>query len=143
MSNFRNFVSDEEGAVTVDWVVLTAAVVGIAIAVALTIETGLNAGAGQISTNLGTQVANLTGTDQSGPMTFDDYINAASGNFGDALAAVEDDAPDGYFSDHSIDMETGLPIYSDYNSGNPTAETYNIGGEVILASEYTGTKIYI
>ena len=53
MKNLINaFVKDEDGAVTVDWVVLTAAVVGIAIAVAATIETGLNNAASQIDTGL-------------------------------------------------------------------------------------------
>ncbi|MEO1549837.1 MAG: hypothetical protein AAFR93_05320 [Pseudomonadota bacterium] len=35
------FVKDEEGAVTVDWVVLTAALVGIAIGLLAIIRTGL------------------------------------------------------------------------------------------------------
>ncbi|MCB1333297.1 MAG: hypothetical protein KDK26_06505 [Roseivivax sp.] len=35
---FKNFRKDEDGAVTVDWVVLTAAVVGLAIAAYSTIE---------------------------------------------------------------------------------------------------------
>ena len=40
MLNFiKNFRKDEDGAVTVDWVVLTAAVVGLAIAAYTTIET--------------------------------------------------------------------------------------------------------
>jgi Flp pilus assembly pilin Flp len=36
---FKGFRKDEDGAVTVDWVVLTAAVVGLAIAAWTTIET--------------------------------------------------------------------------------------------------------
>ena len=36
---FKNFRKDEDGAVTVDWVVLTAAVVGLAIAAYGAIET--------------------------------------------------------------------------------------------------------
>ncbi|WP_146590625.1 Flp family type IVb pilin [Puniceibacterium confluentis] len=40
MINFiKSFRNDEDGAVTVDWVVLTAAVVGLAIAAYTTIET--------------------------------------------------------------------------------------------------------
>ena len=40
MLNFiKNFRRDEDGAVTVDWVVLTAAVVGLAIAAYTAIET--------------------------------------------------------------------------------------------------------
>lgn len=41
MMNFiKNFRNDEDGAVTVDWVVLTAAVVGLAVAAYGSIETG-------------------------------------------------------------------------------------------------------
>ena len=39
LNNFRN---DEDGAVTVDWVVLTAAIVGLGIAVLTTVGTGVN-----------------------------------------------------------------------------------------------------
>lgn len=49
---FKNFKNDEDGAVTVDWVVLTAAVVGLAIAAYGTIETNattlINAAAGEV-----------------------------------------------------------------------------------------------
>lgn len=37
---FKNFSKDESGAVTVDWVVLTAAVVGLAVAAYSSIQTG-------------------------------------------------------------------------------------------------------
>ena len=37
---FENFRKNEDGAVTVDWVVLTAAVVGLAIAAYTSIESG-------------------------------------------------------------------------------------------------------
>lgn len=41
MMNFiKNFKNDESGAVTVDWVVLTAAVVGLAVAAYSAIEDG-------------------------------------------------------------------------------------------------------
>ena len=41
MMNFiKNFRRDEDGAVTVDWVVLTAAVVGLAVAAYTSIENG-------------------------------------------------------------------------------------------------------
>lgn len=41
MMNFiKNFRADEDGAVTVDWVVLTAAVVGLAVAAYTSIEGG-------------------------------------------------------------------------------------------------------
>lgn len=44
MMNFiKNFGKDEDGAVTVDWVVLTAAVVGLAVAAYSAIETEASA----------------------------------------------------------------------------------------------------
>ena len=43
MLNFiKNFRNDEDGAVTVDWVVLTAAVVALGLAVGSTVSTGAN-----------------------------------------------------------------------------------------------------
>jgi Flp pilus assembly pilin Flp len=42
VKTLANFTSDESGAVTVDWVVLTAAVVGLGIAVMLAIKPAIN-----------------------------------------------------------------------------------------------------
>jgi Flp pilus assembly pilin Flp len=49
------FLNEEEGAVTVDWVVLTAAVVGLAIAAYGAIETGATDLTGKTSTYLKAQ----------------------------------------------------------------------------------------
>ena len=40
---FENFCADEDGAITVDWVVLTAAVVGLAVLAYTNIRTGAEA----------------------------------------------------------------------------------------------------
>ena len=40
LPSFLNFLKSEDGAVTVDWVVLTAAVVGLAVAAYSTINSG-------------------------------------------------------------------------------------------------------
>nr|WP_309503559.1 hypothetical protein [uncultured Roseovarius sp.] len=45
---FKNFSKDEDGAVTVDWVVLTAAVVGLGVAGVATVSTGIGTLAGKI-----------------------------------------------------------------------------------------------
>ena len=42
MKLFTNFKNDESGAVTVDWVVLTAAIVGLGIAVLAAVSTGVS-----------------------------------------------------------------------------------------------------
>ena len=53
MLNFiKNFTNDEDGAVTVDWVVLTAAIVGIALAILLVIRTALNTTASEIALSI-------------------------------------------------------------------------------------------
>ncbi|WP_299878665.1 hypothetical protein [uncultured Sulfitobacter sp.] len=56
MMNFiKNFRKDEDGAVTVDWVVLTAAVVGLAIAAYSSIEGGASDLTSNTSTYLDTR----------------------------------------------------------------------------------------
>jgi Flp pilus assembly pilin Flp len=55
MINFiKNFRKDEDGAVTIDWVVLTAAIVGLAIAAFAAIEGNTTA----LITTAGTAVGN-------------------------------------------------------------------------------------
>lgn len=51
-ANIKTFAADESGAVTVDWVVLTAAIVGLGIAVVASVRTGTTSVAGQIETSL-------------------------------------------------------------------------------------------
>ena len=48
----NNFKNDESGAVTVDWVVLTAALVGLGIAVIMVVSGGINSAANTINTEL-------------------------------------------------------------------------------------------
>jgi len=51
----KNFKRDEDGAVTVDWVVLTAAIVGLGIAVLTSVSGGTTSLANKISGNLASQ----------------------------------------------------------------------------------------
>jgi len=48
----KNFRDDESGAVTVDWVVLTAALVGIAVALVATVRGGIDEAATDIQNQL-------------------------------------------------------------------------------------------
>ncbi len=50
-----NFLKNEDGAVTVDWVVLTAAIVGLAIAVLASVSGGVTSLSDKISSNLENQ----------------------------------------------------------------------------------------
>ncbi len=55
MMNFiKNFRNDEDGAVTVDWVVLTAAVVGLAVAAITTIADTTEVIVDNTATHMGT-----------------------------------------------------------------------------------------
>ena len=58
MKFIKNFRKDEDGAVTVDWVVLTAAVVGLAVAAYASIETGASTLTSNTSTYLDGQNPN-------------------------------------------------------------------------------------
>lgn len=49
---FKSFKNDESGAVTVDWVVLTAAVVGLGLIVMNQLQPAISAAATQITTDL-------------------------------------------------------------------------------------------
>ncbi|MCB1389516.1 MAG: hypothetical protein H6898_17185 [Rhodobacter sp.] len=49
---FKSFLADESGAVTVDWVVLTAAIVGLGLAVVTSVRSGVSSLATDISTSL-------------------------------------------------------------------------------------------
>ena len=51
----NTFKNDEDGAVTVDWVVLTAAIVGLGVAVMTSVGDGTTSLAGEISGNLAGQ----------------------------------------------------------------------------------------
>ncbi len=52
MKMFNQFINDESGAVTVDWVVLTAAIVGLGIAVLTSVSGGTTDLANSISGEL-------------------------------------------------------------------------------------------
>jgi Flp pilus assembly pilin Flp len=52
----RNFYTDVDGAVTVDWVVLTAAIVGLGIAVIVTLSVGTN----NVGATVGDRLSNGT-----------------------------------------------------------------------------------
>ncbi|MFD1157166.1 Flp family type IVb pilin [Roseovarius aestuarii] len=55
---FKNFNKDEDGAVTVDWVVLTAAVVGLGVAGVATVSDGISSLATKIETGVKAQTVN-------------------------------------------------------------------------------------
>ncbi len=71
MTNFiKNFCADEDGAVTVDWVVLTAAVVGLGIAGVAAVKGGVDGLATNINTEMsGTSTVDLGTLGQASGLT--------------------------------------------------------------------------
>jgi len=60
MKMFNAFLNDESGAVTVDWVVLTAAIVGLGIAVLTSVGNGTTSLADKVSSHMATQDVTTT-----------------------------------------------------------------------------------
>ena len=60
IAKIKNFFADEDGAVTVDWVVLTAALVGLGIAVLAAVETGLDDLSNDIASELQKDIIDTT-----------------------------------------------------------------------------------
>ena len=58
----KTFFADESGAVTVDWVVLTAAIVGLGLAVITSVRTGVTALGSDISNSLSSASVATLGT---------------------------------------------------------------------------------
>lgn len=56
----NTFKADEDGAVTVDWVVLTAGIVGLAVVIGSTVADGVSGAAEQIGTDIGTNSTEWT-----------------------------------------------------------------------------------
>ncbi len=139
----KSFVRNESGAVTVDWVVLTAAIVGIAIAVLTVIAGGINTSANTTTTSLNSadSVASLIGGDNSaGPATssyssWQDYLDANEGNSFFASLAVDDDAPEGSVWGGSIDNATGAPVYYTYDV-NENHTGYSVAGVTYSTADY-------
>lgn len=135
-----DFKKDESGAVTVDWVVLTAAIVGIGLSVITVISGGVQSATEEIDGGL--QLASKFKFSFSNSITtmedfFNEYI-ADGGDLGDfdnimgALYSAADNAsPDGYSYTGLVDIATGAPIYASESEG-----TLSIGGETVATNEY-------
>ncbi|MCC5965809.1 MAG: hypothetical protein JJU24_06700 [Natronohydrobacter sp.] len=61
VAKIKTFAADESGAVTVDWVVLTAAIVGLGIAVIASVRQGTQSVGTQIQTSLNSAQIDLLG----------------------------------------------------------------------------------
>ncbi len=148
MNYMTSFKNDESGAVTVDWVVLTAAIVGIAIAVVTLVSGGVEDASGGINdelvvaSNFGFSVE-PTSSEWNG-MSYWDYRGIAEQDYGAAgnggatagwiQTLASEDAPDGYNFDNGL--FTGDPRSIVYTSND--GENYSINGEVVSIADFEG-----
>lgn len=121
----RSFFKDESGAVTVDWVVLTGAIIGISMSVIAVVSAGANATADTV----GGRLTALAGTNLSLGAMAD--LGATSGsdlgadNGGEAQTTPSDDSEDGTQSADSSGSETD----SGSDSTGSTGGTGNPGND--------------
>lgn len=140
----KRFQSDDSGAVTVDWVVLTAAIVGLGIAVTASTGSGAATLGDKISQALGAlDVTQFGAGSEAFAAThyFDLGLALSPDNqteaWRQARMAVQEDAPAGYNYDPEfdetryVDAETGMPVYE-----SDDGQSYSIGGEIVSAADY-------
>lgn len=99
------FISDESGAITVDWVVLTASIVGIAIAVLLVISGGISTASGNIR-------GQLAGSESVASLITGETASPYSGNISDYENYYDEVAHDHYRdeegNEYTVDNTTGV-----------------------------------
>lgn len=134
MKQFEKFILCESGAISVDWVVLTSAIVGIGIAVISVVSSGVDGTSGSIVNNIyHSLTADLENSAHG-------YITAAVANnpnrpraaFREARNSIRADAPAGYAFTGRVDNASGQPIYR----SNSTPRMYSIGGNVSTPRAY-------
>ncbi len=141
MTFFNTFLKNDSGAITVDWVVLTAAVAGIGMAVVIAISSGTNDATVNINDDLNNAATNtsivgaITGTAAATTGAAAQFLADAGGNIHNATHLMYDAAPAGFSYTSNIDNGSGNPIYTD--GGINGAENYSIGGETIATTDYT------
>lgn len=132
-------VEDETGAVAADWVVLTAAIVGLGVGALAGVSGGVQDSSDDIATTLSAQI-----TDTAAQAASYFYALGMAAHPDDktdawraARDAVADAAPDGYEYDPEyqttryVDTVSGYPIYV-----SDSGAAYSIGGQVVAASDY-------
>ena len=62
LNTFKNFKNDESGAVTVDWVVLTAAIVGLGLVVMTTVGGGIEGLSTKVAADIGDNASGYVST---------------------------------------------------------------------------------
>lgn len=104
------FLAEESGAVTVDWVVLTAATVGLGLATMAVVSAGVEDLSGDVNTQLASQeITSSFGVDWE-VLQWDQHNPEIYDSYSEWMAGFEDDA----LLTHMSNMEQ----YADYEAGS-------------------------
>lgn len=121
------FLRNEDGAITVDWVVLTAAIVGLGLAVLVTVSGGVGDISGDVSAELTDRELGVGGDGSTGGGGSGGATVCGQGGW-----CLSDNDGDGEY-------ETGV-----YTHSNGTTETHDFSGQgytkEILQDEYGFTE---
>ena len=153
MVHLQSFITAEDGAVTVDWVVLTAALVGLGLATMAVVSGGVENLSGDTASELAAVDVGASPFGSSGPSTVDfsgststDYYaygaSLAPGNNGatyyHAQQAAAADAPAGYnFDNPLVDTNTGNVVYT-----SDDGSSYAVGGNVYSVGDSAVDPVY-
>lgn len=139
----KGYIDDTQGAVTADWVVMTGAAMGLALAVLGQVSGGLENASSDISAALG-GLQDTDAADYTANYFYDLGIAQYPNNQADAWRAARQQvdlaSPTGYNYDTNfrdtryVDNSTGYPIYES-NDGL----YYSIGGVITSKSSYDNT----
>ena len=119
--NVTRYLTNESGAVTVDWVVLTAAIIGLGGAVLVSVGDGTTVLADKTSVAI-QAVETPFSTISSGSIAdfvdrFWDSEATDAQNRNAIIVAMINEAPEGYKFTHHISEQTGFPIYNAWIDG--------------------------
>jgi Flp pilus assembly pilin Flp len=141
---FQNFAHETDGAVTVDWVVLTAGIIGLGAAVMVSVGSGTTDLANLTSTTIGgteTGVSFFVSANPTRPEIMAYFTTAAAEGASQtweivsfAAQRIEAATPDGYLANDEGAMYVSEEGYAIYYSED--GATLKIGGETMTVDEF-------
>lgn len=136
----KQFIGDQSGAVTVDWVVLTAAVIGLGGAAMNSVGTGTTSltqctenSLAAITVSSGSRAGQMTGANFAAQAVADNPDSKIAA-IKAVRAALQSSAPSGYSFAGYIDIATDTPLYV-----SSSDSSYLVNGEQISRADYNAS----
>lgn len=123
----KTFISDEDGAITVDWVVLTAAIVALGLAVITTVSSGVGDISNDISSDLASRELGVSGAGATGGSGGSGGSTMCSGSW-----CLTDADGDGEYETGTYTYDNGQTETHDFTGAGYTKE--------VLSNDYGFTE---